>query len=65
MEYWVIAEKKDKIAVKDLTTIHIVRIMRCWEGKGRKVIPPNYLGGKTKWINILSLELSKRNAFFY
>lgn len=44
MEYWITAEKKDKIAVKDLTTIHITRI--------------EMLGGKRK--NNYSSQLSRR-----
>ena len=56
---WV-TKKKVQIRVKEMTTNHINNCIRCWLGYGRSHIPPDYLGGKQKWLEIFQKEIISR-----
>jgi hypothetical protein len=57
---WITA-RKVKIPVKNMKTSHIKNCIKCWQGKGKMIIPKGYLGGKRKWLKIFEEELIKRN----
>jgi hypothetical protein len=56
---WITAQRH-KIPVREMSTIHINRCINCWNGKGKLKIPTNYLGGKSKWLDIFNQELINR-----
>jgi len=57
---WITA-RKVKIPVREMETSHINNCVKCWNDKGKLKIPSNYLGGKTKWLEIFEQELLSRN----
>lgn len=57
---WITA-KKVRIPVNKMGTGHIINCINCFKGIGNMTIPPNYLGGKEKWLKIFREELIKRN----
>lgn len=59
-EVWRTADGR-KIAVAQMTTGHINSCIKCWNGEGSMKIPPSYLGGKEKWLEIFERELLRRN----
>jgi len=56
---WVTA-RRQSIAVKEMSTDHIVNCIKCWIGEGFTEIPEDYLGGKEKWLEIFNSELINR-----
>ena len=62
MENIWITDEGRQFNAKDMSIPHIVNIIKCWEGKGRKTIEEDYLGGKEKWITIFKEELKSRNS---
>lgn len=56
---WITAYKT-QIPVKQMSASHINNCIHCWNGKGKKKIPPHYLGGKEKWLKIFQQELDNR-----
>jgi len=56
---WVTADRR-QMAVASMATSHIQNCIKCWNGQGKKFIPPGYLGGKEKWLKIFNNELLKR-----
>lgn len=57
--FWVTAKRRI-IPVKSMSTEHIQNCIACLEGRGNKIIPENYLGGKEKWLTIFNEELIRR-----
>lgn len=57
-EYWV-TSTGEKISVDKLETRHIHNIIRLFK---RNRINRNYLGGKDKWMKILTKELERREG---
>lgn len=56
---WV-THRRERIPVREMETSHIRNCIRCFEGKGRMIIPSDYLGGKEKWLRIFNQELINR-----
>lgn len=56
---WITRDKR-KIPVREMSISHIKNTIKCWNGKGRSIIPSGYLGGKEKWIKIFNQELLNR-----
>jgi hypothetical protein len=56
---WITA-RKEKMYVREMETSHIKNCIRCWNGEGKTYIPPGYLGGKQKWLDIFNKELLNR-----
>jgi len=48
------------VPVKEMSTDHILKCIACWEGRGNKIIPEGYLGGREKWLDIFNRELINR-----
>lgn len=46
-----------RIIVKEMSTSHVMNCIRAFR---RGTIPPNYLGGKDKWLKIFEHELISR-----
>ena len=61
MDKWITNEGIE-YNIPEMSTKHIVNIMRCWDGKGKLTIPEDYLGGKDKWFGIFREELDKRKS---
>lgn len=57
---WVTAQRK-QIPIQKMSTQHIQRCIKCWNGEGRMNIPEHYLGGKKKWLKVFQDELERRN----
>jgi hypothetical protein len=55
-----ITNEGNEFKVNEMRIPHIVNILKCWEGKGKLVIPEDYLGGKEKWVKIFKEELANR-----
>lgn len=56
---WVTADGR-RIPVKEMETGHIINCIACIEGRGKKRIPLNYLGGTLRWWMIFNQELISR-----
>ena|SRR5687767_9392097 len=56
---WVSSDGRCK-HISEMTTEHIKNCIRCWNGEGVAKLPPDYLGGKEKWLKILFEELKRR-----
>ncbi len=56
---WITAND-NHIPVSQMSNEHINSVIDCFNGIGNVRIPIDYLGGKDKWIDILSSELLRR-----
>lgn len=59
-EVWVTAYRQ-QIPVREMSTSHINNCIKCILGKGKSIIPKDYLGGHDKWLKIFNNELINRN----